>query len=152
MAWTDSSVMGSFLEDAFNNDVAFALDTDAIKAALFNDSVTPDDDATAANNTYGSGTWTTANEVDDGTNWDAGGEPLTSLSATFGSNTFTFDAADTPQGGTSTTLSNAFGCLVHDSTVSNAGICFNYFGGTQSVTSGDFTIQWHANGIFTVAY
>jgi hypothetical protein len=49
-------------------------------------------------------------------------------------------------------MSGIFGCLVYDDTlttpVADQGICYNYFGGTQSVTGGTFTIVWHPNGIF----
>jgi hypothetical protein len=37
---------------------------------------------------------------------------------------------------------------VYDSTiaspVASQGICFNYFGATQSVTNGTFTIDWNS--------
>jgi hypothetical protein len=29
-------------------------------------------------------------------------------------------------------------------------VCFNYFGGTNSVTAGTLTIIWNASGIFTL--
>ena len=32
-------------------------------------------------------------------------------------------------------------------TVADHGVCFNYFGGAQSVTAGTFTIVWDANGL-----
>jgi hypothetical protein len=43
--------------------------------------------------------------------------------------------------------------LVYDATitagtVAKQGLCFNYFGGTQSVTGGTFTIVWDATGVF----
>ena len=61
-----------------------------------------------------------------------------------------FDAANTASGA-SATLAAVFGCLVYDQSlatpVDNQGICYNYFGGTQSVTDGTFTIVWHANGV-----
>jgi hypothetical protein len=34
--------------------------------------------------------------------------------------------------------------------VANQGLCYNYFGGTQSVTGGLFTIVWNASGILAV--
>jgi hypothetical protein len=47
-----------------------------------------------------------------------------------------------------------FGCLVYDDTittpVADQGLCFNYFGGTQSVTAGTFTVVWSASGIFRI--
>ena len=69
--------------------------------------------------------------------------------------TLVFDATDTPITGTSATLAAVFGCLVYDFTVAtpvdNQGVCYNYFGGTNSVTDGQFTIVWNASGIFTLA-
>lgn len=62
-----------------------------------------------------------------------------------------FDAADTASAGATADLAAVFGCLVYDTTsatVANQGICYNYFGGTNSVTNGTFTVVWHANGIF----
>ena len=53
-----------------------------------------------------------------------------------------------------TTLTNAYGCLVYSDTrttpVADQGICFNYFGGANSVTSGTFTIVWNASGILAL--
>ena len=48
---------------------------------------------------------------------------------------------------TGATIAAAYGDLVYDNsvtggTVAKQGLCFNYFGGTQSVTSGTFTVQW----------
>jgi hypothetical protein len=80
-----------------------------------------------------------------------GGEPLTSVTSTRASNVYTFDAANTPSGGSSATLAAVFGCLVYNNTlaspVADQGLCYNYFGGTQSVTDGTFTII-HTGGIF----
>lgn len=163
MAWTDSRMFRAFahinmLKDPDNTAATgyTNLQDDTLKAALFNDSVTPDRDAAAASTGYNTGTWLTSNEVDDGTNWDAGGEPVTGGAITTASSGIVqFDADDTPQGGASTTLSDVHGCLVYDDditggTVADQGVSFHYFGGAQSVTSGTFTIVWHANGLFRV--
>ena len=84
------------------------------------------------------------------------GEPITSKvvnSATAA--TVFFDGADTPQSGATCTLAAVFGGLVYDDTlttpVADQAISFNYFGGTNSVTAGTFTVVWHADGIFRVA-
>ena len=34
--------------------------------------------------------------------------------------------------------------------VADQGICYNYFGGANSVTLGTFTIVWNASGIFAL--
>ena len=152
MAFATSGVFGSLLEDALENTTAYALASDSFKVALFDNVTVPDVDASAANNVYGSGTWTTTNEVADGTNWDAGGEPLVTPTSTRATGVYTFDGEDTVQGGANTTLAAVYGAAIFDTTVANAGICFNDFGGSQGVTSGDFTVQWHANGIFTITF
>ena len=49
---------------------------------------------------------------------------------------------------TVTTITAAFGTLVYDHTttspagVTDQGICYIYFGGTQTITAGTFTILW----------
>jgi hypothetical protein len=151
MAWTNSKIFAASVKDALDRTAAFDLNTDTLKAALYNNSITPDNSVAAANTAYAVGQWAVANEVDDGTNWDTGGEPLTSVTVAQSTTTVTVDAADTPQGGASTTLSGVHGCLVYDDTlttpVADQGWCYNYFGGAQSVTAGDFTIVWAAAGV-----
>ena len=150
MAWSASGIFVTFIEDSFENTKAYALTSDTFKVALFDDTTAPDKTVTTANRTYDAGVWIQANEVDDGTEWDAGGEPLDTPALTTASNVLKWDAVDTVSGGTSATLADVFGCLVHDSTVANEGICFNYFGGTQDVTDGTFTVVWNGSGIFTI--
>jgi hypothetical protein len=160
MAWTDSRVFREWIAGPMfqaSGTGYTGLDSDAVKVALFNNSVTPDKDAAVASTGYNTGTWTTANEVTDATNWTATGRTLASKTFTTPSTGVAmFDAADLAGGGT-VTLTNAYGCLVYDDaitagTVADQGVSFNYFGGAQSVTSGTFTIIWNANGIvrFTV--
>lgn len=155
MAWTNSKIFRPFIADVLGNTTAMDLNTDAsIKVALFNNTITPDNDVTSANSAYNVGQWATAQEVIDATNWVAGGRALAgvSLDSTVADTVF-FDATDLAGGGT-VTLTNAYGCLVYDDTiatpVADQGISYNYFGGAQSVTAGTFTIVWHANGIFRI--
>lgn len=151
MAWSNSKIFLAFIEDCLENTSANDLDSDTHKAALYDNDITPDQTVATANTIYNAGQWTAAgNEVSDGTEWDAGGEPLTGVSSSFTSNVYKFDATDTPSGGSSATLANVYGCLVYDDTTADHGICFNYFGGTNSVTDGTFTIIWHTSGIFTL--
>lgn len=161
MAWTDSRVFTQFILNpmtrAMNNATApttySSMTADVVKAALFNTTSTPDRDATLATTGYNSAAsaWVVANEVTDATNWVAGGRQLLSTTYTTGTSFVMFDAADLSGGG-NVTLSATFGCLVYDDTITGGtvvdqGACFNYFGGTQSVTAGTFTIVWHANGV-----
>jgi hypothetical protein len=155
MAWSNSKIFRAFVADVLDNTTAIDLGSDVPKAALYNNSGTPSQDVTAANSAFNVDQWVTGNQVTDATNWVSGGRALssTSLSSATAGTVF-YDAADTAGGGT-VTISGAFGCLVYDDTittpVADQGLCFNYFGGSQSVTAGTFTIVWHANGIFRIA-
>lgn len=159
MAWSNSKIFTQWVNGPMfqaSGTSYTGLDSDTVKAALFNNSVTPDQDAAVGSTGFNTGTWVTANEVTDATNWVSGGRALASKTFTAGTATSTFDAADLAGGGT-VTITNAFGAFVYDDTISGGtvadqGVCFNYFGGAQTVTSGTFTIVWHANGLarFTV--
>lgn len=153
MAWSNSKIFRAYLADIIANTTALDVGADTMKAALYDNDITPDQDAASASTAYNTGQWVASgNEVSDGTNWDAGGEPLTGVSINSATAaTVFFDATDTPQGGATTTLANVYGCLVYSNIgtpVANQGVCFNYFGGVQGVTAGTFTIVWHSNGVF----
>src|SRR4051812_25237750 len=128
------------------------LGADTVNVALYNNTGTPDKDAALTSTGYNTGVWVTGNEVTDATNWVSGGRPLASKTFTTpATGVAMFDAADLAGGGT-LTLTAFFGCLVYDNTitagtVAKQGACFNYFGGTQTVTGGTLTIIWSANGI-----
>lgn len=156
MAWTNSKIFRPFLADVLANTAAFDLDTggDSIKVALYDNTITPDNDVTAANSAYDVGQWATANEQYEAGQWDQGGVALTSQSVNSGTaDVVFFDAADTASG-TGADLADVYGCLVYSDTlttpVADQGICFNYFGGANSVTNGTFTVVWNANGIFRI--
>lgn len=155
MAWSNSKTFMAFYEDSFESTASFNIEADTHKAALYDNDITPDQTATSANTAYNAGQWVASgNEVSDGTNWDAAGEPLTGVTSTRSSNVWTFDATNTPQSGASCTLANVYGCLVYNDTlaspVADQGVCFNYFGGANGVTGGTFTIIWHTSGIASV--
>lgn len=128
------------------------LGADTVKVALFNNTGTPDKDAALTSTGYNTGQWVTGNEVTDATNWTATGRTLASKTLTNpATGVFMFDAADLAGAG-NVTISNAYGCLVYDDSitagsVADQGVCFNAFGGAASVTAGSFTIQWNASGI-----
>ena len=155
MAWSASKVFSAYITDIINNTTAMDLNTDAsLKVALYDNDITPDQTVTSANTAYNVGQWvTTGNEVSDGAEWAVGGVALTSPTSVFATNVYTFDAANTASG-TSATLIAVFGCLVYDDTittpVADQGICYNYFGGTNSVTDGTFTVIWNTSGIFAI--
>ena len=155
MAWTNSKVFVSLLSGGLGGSKfqlqATGSSGDTIKAALYNNSITPDNTVSAANSAYNVGQWANTNEVISSTQWPAGGVQITQSVST-ATTTFTFTASNTASG-TPATISGAYGTLVYDTTVSSYGICYNYFGGSQSVTAGTFTIAWNASGIasFSVA-
>lgn len=155
MAWADSRVFRRFIGNAMNNTTAYDWDTDTVKVALYNNTTAPDNDVTTDVLTGYNGAasqWVTANEVIDssggGTDWPAGGKTVASATVDVGTaDVVMLDGADTASGATAD-ISGAYGGLVYDDTLTNKpGFSYNYFGGSNSVTAGTFTIVWHANGI-----
>jgi hypothetical protein len=165
MAWTDSriftqAVLSPLTASAWSTAEpttygANGLSADTIAVTLWGTGITPDKDAAVGATGYNTGVWAAgANEIKDATNWPAGGasNALASKTYTAVTGAVQFDAADRAGNG-NVTLSGALGCLVHDDTitagtVAKQGMCFNYFGGSQSVTGGTFTIIWDATGVF----
>lgn len=131
---------------------------DSMTCAMFGTTPTPDKTAAFASIGYNTGVWTTGNET-SGTGYAAGGSVLGTRTNTVdsGSSSLCFTA---PQlAFTGATLSGVFGDLIYDatitatgSTVTKQGFCYNYFGGSQSVTSGTFTIQWATVGATTAVF
>lgn len=151
MAWTNSKVFSSFLTDMLNNTTAITLSSDTIDAALYDNTITPDQTVTSANSAYNAGVWASGHVL-DASGWPSVGRPLASKTSTFTTNVYTFAAANTVSANGNTTLGSTYGCLVYDATiaspVANQGICFNYFGGANSVTNGTFTVVWNGSGIY----
>ena len=141
------------IEDSLEDTAAFNVDADNIKAALFNNTITPSQTVASASTAYGAGVWASGGVL-DASGWPAVGRQLLTVSSSFTSNVYTFDAADTVSANGTTTLTDAYGCLVYNDTlaspVADQGLCFNYFGGANSVTSGTFTIVWNTSGIFAL--
>lgn len=76
MAWSNSKVFQEWVNGPMfqaSGTSYTGLDSDTVKAALFNNSVTPDQNAAVASTGFNTGTWTTSNEVTDATNWVSGG-------------------------------------------------------------------------------
>src|SRR5215208_4717011 len=115
MAWTASRVFREWIAGPMFQASGTGytwLDSDTVKAALFNNTVTPDRDVAVTSTGFNTGVWTTANEVIDATNWVSGGRALASKTFTTpSSGVAMFDAADLSGGGT-VTITNAYGCLV----------------------------------------
>lgn len=152
MSWTNSKIFRPFLADVVDNTAAFDLGADTLKAALYNNSITPDNDVTAANSAFNAGQWATANEVSESGQWASGGVALTGQVVNSGTaDVVFFDANDTPSG-SAADLANVYGALVYDDTlttpVADQGISYNYFGGPNSITNGTFTAVWASTGIW----
>ena len=133
------------------NGTAITLGSDSHKVALYNNSITPDNTVATAVLTEYNGSasqWVTANEVSQAGQWAAGGVALGTVTFAQASNVDTFGAANTASG-SAATLAAVYGCLVYDTTVASRGVCYNYFGGSNGVTSGTFTVVWNASGIAT---
>lgn len=153
------SVMGQGQTAAVLPAAYGGLGADTVKAALFGTtaSMTPDKDASLVTTGYNSAAsqWVVANEKTGSSEWVAGGRTLASKTLTTpSSGVFMFDAADLT-GAASITMSGVAGCLVYDSTITAGtggiaaqGVCFNYFGGDQSVTAGTFSVVFNASGVF----
>jgi hypothetical protein len=160
MAWTDSRWFGAALTDILAKTAQMDLNSDTMNAALHGTGVTPDKNAVSASTAYNAGTWASDHVTDTGTSQPAGwptvGRPLVTPTLAFSGGRVTFDAADTASANAVTTIAAAFGCMIYSDTiaapVADQGICFNYFGGTQSVTLGTFTIIWSASGIAYIDY
>lgn len=163
MGWTNSAIFQQAMLNPITNGgggvgavtkptTYTSLTADAVKCAAFGNSGTPDKTAAVANTGYGAGQWVTGNEI-TGTNWSAGGVAVGTTktwTVDSGSSSLCYQVTAPTAGQTSTasvTLSGFYGLLVYDSTitggtVADQGICFNYFGGTQTVTAATFTILW----------
>jgi hypothetical protein len=164
MAWTASaifrewpkSVNGAGQTAAVLPAAYAGLGADTVKAALYGGN-TPDKDAILTLTGYNAAIsqWVVANEKTSGTDWVAAGRALTSKTLTTpSSGVFMFDAADLTSVATAT-LAGVEGCLIYDDTitagtggVAKQGVCYNYFGGSQSVTAGTFSVVFNSNGVF----
>ncbi len=152
MAWSNSKVFTIAIENMLENTAAMDLDSDTFKAALFDNSITPSQTVSAANSAYAAGVWASGG-VADAVSWPAAGIALGSVTSGFTSTTYTFDAADTTSNDSTTDLASVYGCLVYDDTlaapVADQGLVYIYFGGSNSVVNGVFTIVWNASGLIT---
>lgn len=127
-------------------DGSIDLDTDTIKVALVTSSYTVDQDA---HEDYADIT----NEVANGNGYTTGGESLANKAVTKDNtdNEGVFDADDVTWSASTIT---ARGAIVYKSTgVAGTSwfICYLDFGSDQSSSSGNFTIQWNAEGILNLA-
>ncbi len=115
MAWTNSKIFSAYVTDVLNNTTAMDANADTIKVALYGTTPTPDQTVASANSAYAVAQWVVGSELTS-TGWTAGGLALASVTSTFSSNVYTFDAADRA-GGATDTITACFGVLVYDDTI-----------------------------------
>lgn len=158
MAWSASKIFSALITDSLAKTTLLDINSDTINMAIFDTSVTPDQTVASAASAYGAGVWNAGHLTDTGTSTPAGwptvGRPLVTPSCTFGTNVVTFDAVDTVSANAVTTITAAFGVLAYSDTiaspVADQGICYLYFGGTQTITLGTLTLVYAAppDGLF----
>lgn len=158
MAFNASAIFRQMVADTFAGTSVFDLNapSDTYKVALYNNTGTPDKDATAALSAYNgaASAWVVANEVSQAVQWPAAGVAAAGMTITVpASGVIMLDATDTASGG-SATLANVYGSLLYNDTkttpVADQGVCYNYFGGLNGVTNGTLTVVWNVNGLFRI--
>lgn len=133
-----SGIYNRFNANLMNKEVD--LEADTIKVMLL-------DDSHSFTATHNQKSEIVANEI-SGTGYTAGGEELASKAVTQGATT-KWDAADVEW---TTATFTAYHAVIYDDTLTNDDlICSIDFGAAKSVTAGTFKIQWHANGIVSLA-
>lgn len=161
MAWTSSKVFTNFVVDLVTQQVDFDLASspgataqDTFKVALYNDTITPNNTVASASSCYNTGQWVNAGEVFQAGGWASGGLEILNKSITTDTSVASaakvvFDADDLNSSSNNVSLTNATGCLIYDTSRSNRGICYNWFGGSNTVYQGTFTIVWSTSGIIS---
>lgn len=133
-----SGIYNRFKANLMNKEVD--LEADTIKVMLL-------DNSHSFTATHNQKSEIVANEI-NGTGYTAGGEALASKAVTQGATT-KWDAADVEW--TNATFT-AYHAVIYDDTLTNDDLIASIdFGGAKSVSDGTFKIQWHANGIVTLA-
>jgi hypothetical protein len=163
MAWSASAIFQQAMLNPIARGVAATsgfptaytgLTADSVFVALFNNTTAPDKTAAVGSTGYNTGTWTTGNEISSGGNWPAAGISVGTTktwTVDSGSSSLCYQVTAPIAGQTgpanAVTLTGFYGCMVYDNTISGGtvskqGMCFNYFGGTNTITLGNFTILW----------
>lgn len=146
MAWTASGMFGLTLEEMLEEVINVDLDLTTHKVYMTTNSDTPNFDTDAA--------YSSTNEVTDGLSvYVAGGKDLTGLApaVTIASGVLKYDMGDISWANCSITSARG-SKLYADALAGNDLIVAHNFGSDFTATNGTFTIQWHANGVFTIDY
>ncbi len=165
MAWGASAVFRPFITDVIQQVELFDLGgagVSTFKAALYDNSITPDKDVTSANSAYSAGVWSATGgqtgtpQVYHSGPWAQGGPAIANPVVANPSTGVIRWLADNTASSSAATMSNIYGTFVYAGSLAtpvvDQGVCYNYFGGTAaSVSNGTFTIVWDAtNGILKV--
>lgn len=146
MAVTSSGLYVQTFLGQFNaSQYGINLVGDTVKCALYDNTITPN---FSTDTSYSSSPYT-AGQI-SGSGYTAGGATMASKTFTESpSGTLMFDAADTSW--TSSTFTGARAALIYDDTVVNKRVIgLVNLGSDYAVSSGTFTIQWSATGIFAI--
>lgn len=121
---------------------------DTYKIKLYS-ALTPDVTDTTLAAVDAAGTEATA-----GTGYTAGGQALANVAVTTAAtNDAKFDADDVTWTASGGAIAAAYGVIYNDTDANDPPLAVINFDGTQTATDGaDFTVAWHANGIFTFTY
>ena len=138
-----SLLYGAAFLSAFNKEIDLNEAT-KVKCSLHTSSYGPVQDT----DNY----WNDCTNEITGAGYTTGGVELTGLTPTYtgGTNVFAFDAVDAQW--TAATFTCRIAVVYYNTGVSSTSPLLMYvdFGSDQSVSSGTFTIQWNAAGLFTV--
>lgn len=135
--------MASFIYNSFKQylgDGTVDMDGDTFKIALLSASHTPDPTHTQYSNVSG-------NELANGNGYTTGGQTLSNVAWSRTGGTVKFDATDPVW--TAATFDARYAAIYDETTGNKYLVCLLDFGATKSVSSGTFTIVFHADGIFT---
>lgn len=144
MAVTASGLFVATWTDVLDTtQLAIDLDLETHKVAMFTNTITPNFSTDTA---YAVAPYN-ANEV-SGTGYTAGGTVLTTTALSESpTGSIMYDAADTSWA--ASTITNARCALIYaDALAGNNALVLVNFGADYSTSSGTFTIQWAAAGIF----
>jgi len=137
--------MASFIYNSFKEylgDGTIDMDNDSFKIILLSASHTPD----ATNTQY---TNVSGNELANGNGYTTGGNTLANVVWARTAGTVKFDADDPVWN--AATFDARYAVIYDDTAANDLLVCLIDFGGTKSVSNGTFTINFHADGIFTLS-
>ncbi len=154
MTWSDSA-MFEFAVLQLMKKAGQNLSADNYAAALFLAAATPDNTPTTVTNTeYGNGQWVSANEVPTSGSYTNGAGGLAipaadlSLSQITGTGLVLVCSIQPQWTGVTWLTTNApNGLLFFDTSASNAGLSFHWFGAPAPVNGGNFTVQWSSSPV-----